>query len=355
MWSCCKDHPRVLGPASVCAWSLAALELSYRGLLLGTLEASTPCPGCLLATGMGRRTEERAGFCCLSLRGIGASIGAQRPALPCPGFARSSSRLGVLGQGPQKGLVAFQASKVKAASGEGALAAPASLWLHPQSRAAHSLDFLESLCCRAGAELAPCCGTWGWVQAPPKPGLSAGAAAGGWPWALLSPPGPGQGPSPSKPAPKVLARAHTAEEQAGEQECRGARSTADAESIHALLLCLSQKALQQAKGARRGAVLQFKPSLGRKSEWAGAGGPRSDVLHGSPCAVGLELGTAGVQRCCCCHGRRALAVTPHRQTLPARAQGAGMAAVPSGWELGAGSVRRLLHSSPCTARPGRAG
>lgn len=250
--------------------------------MLGTLEASTPCPGSLLATGMGRRTEEGAGFCCLSLQGIGASTGAQRPASPCPCLAHSSSRLGVLGQGPQKGLAAFQASKLKAASEEGALAVPASLWLHRQSRAARSLDFLESLCCRAGAELAPCCGTWGWVQAPPKPGLSAVAAARGWPWTLLSS-GAGAGSRP----------VHTCAEGAGScTHCTGARQESMSAGAHGAQEMLRastlswsafpRSPLQQAKGARRGAVLHFKPSLGRNGEWAAARGPHSDVHMASP-------------------------------------------------------------------------
>ena len=91
LWSCCKDHPGVPDPTSVCAWSLAvpgALLQGSWGLLLRTLEASTPCPSSLLPTGMGRRTEERgrylltvsledvpdrAGFCSQH-QGMGASL-----------------------------------------------------------------------------------------------------------------------------------------------------------------------------------------------------------------------------------------------------------------------------------------
>lgn len=45
-------------------------------------------------------------------------------------------------------------------------------------------------------------------------------------------------------------------------------------------------------------------------------------------------------------------VTPHLQALAARAQGADTAVVLSGWELGSGSVPRLLCFSPCTAGRG---
>lgn len=185
-WSCHKDCPGVLGPTSVCAWCLAApgaLLWGSWGLFLGTPEASTPCPGYLLATRMGRRTEEGGSYLlpvsledapgrtefCFQHQGVG---GQPCPALALPGWSHgSSSRLGVLGHGPQKGVLCTQTR-----SGP-------EPWL-----------LLENLCCGAGAEPGPHCRAWGWVLAPSEPRVSVGAAAGGWFWALLFPPGLGQGP-----------------------------------------------------------------------------------------------------------------------------------------------------------------
>lgn len=58
----------------------------------------------------------------------------------------------------------------------------------------------------AGLGLGPCCSAWCWVRALPEPGVSMGAAAGGWPRALLSRPGLGQGPGSSTPV--LLAGEH---------------------------------------------------------------------------------------------------------------------------------------------------
>lgn len=100
------------------SWSLAApgaLVQSW-GLSLGTLEAGPPCLGSCQRLGWAGGQRRGAGTCCLfsleqdfapSVRSRG---GQPRSAPNLSGWSCSSfSRLGVLGQGPQKGLVAFWA------------------------------------------------------------------------------------------------------------------------------------------------------------------------------------------------------------------------------------------------------
>ncbi|KAM6097433.1 post-GPI attachment to proteins factor 2 isoform 3-T3 [Chlamydotis macqueenii] len=141
-------------------------------------------------------------------------------------------------------------------------------WLPRVSRAARERSspqpwLLRRLCCGAGAGAEP------GPRLRPGSGLSAGAAAGG---AAL----PSGATAGSRPV-------HACAGGAGPRaDCTAARRESAMQGAHGAQQMLRASPLScSAKGAGRGAVRQFQPSLRSKGQWAGAGGPRSHIRTAS--------------------------------------------------------------------------
>ncbi|KAM6097432.1 post-GPI attachment to proteins factor 2 isoform 2-T2 [Chlamydotis macqueenii] len=269
--SCRKRRPRVLGPASVCVWSWLCLELSRGGwgLCWGPSRPVPPAlaPCRLLGWAGG---QSGAGTCWGVLpaeQGSAPSVGARGAGLALPLL-----RLG--------GLTVFLPpgweSLAKVLGKGWRPFGPRSLrqrreqerWLPRVSRAARERSspqpwLLRRLCCGAGAGAEP------GPRLRPGSGLSAGAAAGG---AAL----PSGATAGSRPV-------HACAGGAGPRaDCTAARRESAMQGAHGAQQMLRASPLScSAKGAGRGAVRQFQPSLRSKGQWAGAGGPRSHIRTAS--------------------------------------------------------------------------